>query len=481
MKFYIILLIALFAFASAGIAQNSNLANSNSNDLWNLEKCISYALQNNLTVQSQILTREQQRIALERSKMSRYPSLNSTIGHNYNFGRAIDPFTNQFVNQRIQSNNFNLSSNVTLYNGNRINNTIERDQLQMEKSQSDLLNTKNTITNNVVLAYLNVVSTQQTLKTAIQQDSTTAAQIDLVAKLVEGGRLNRGELLNLKAQKANDQLTLRRSEADLTTAYLNLKQLLQVDPQTSFEIEIPNVDDISSVNTSDLESVIQKSYNELPSIVGAEQQLKIAKLNEEIAKSGTLPRLSMFANLNSVYSESRKEAFNEKPTTVEIGYVEGSGANVLRDAIDFDTRTTPFGSQLGDNFGQSVGLSLSVPIYNNNQVKSQIANAKIGNEQAEINLNLVKNSIRADITNAYNDLSNSFASYNAALENEKAQRENYSFSEKRFNSGLITSTELILARSNWQQSQFMLQRAKYQLLASKALVNFYRTGEISLK
>lgn len=476
MKYFSVILLVTCSILNS----NSAFGQAKTDGPWSLEECIAHAFEQNLSLQDQALVRDRQKVALEQSKMARYPNLNSSLGHNYNFGRAIDPFTNQFVNQSIQSNNFNLSSSVTLYNALRIKNTITLNELLLEKGHSDIDANKNQLIRNVTIAYLNIISASQNLKTAQQQDSTTKTQIERVERLVKGGRLNRGELLNLKAQNSNDLLAIQRAEGSVKSAYLNMRQLIQVAPSVNFEIQIPVVLDVWNFKTDDMEEVVQRSIDELPSMRSANQLKQIRQLNEQIAKAGLQPRVSLFANLNSVYSQSRKETFNERPKIVEIGYVEGSGTTVLRDAFDYDTRTTPFGNQLSDNFGQSAGLSVTVPIFNNHQVKSQIANAEIGIEQAEVFISTVKNTIRSDIWTAYNDLSNSLASYKAAKASEEAQKENYSFTEKRFNNGLITSAELIMARNNWRQSQIELQRAQYQLMFSQSTVHFYRTGEIRL-
>jgi len=189
---------------------------------WDLERCIAHAVGNNLDVHDQVLLRKQQQLTLDQSKAARYPNLNSSVGHNYNFGRAIDPFTNQFVNQRIQSNSFSLTAGVTLYNGFRITNTIERNQEQLRQGGYNVEVRINDIMTRVAEAYLNVIFAMQNLKIAETQDSSTRYQIERVKKLVDGGRLNRSELLNLQAQNASDKLAIQRAKGDVDLSYLNL-------------------------------------------------------------------------------------------------------------------------------------------------------------------------------------------------------------------------------------------------------------------
>ncbi|MCB9245521.1 MAG: TolC family protein [Flavobacteriales bacterium] len=468
---FVLLTILMFSISGSLLAQ----------EVWNLERCVSFALENNLDIRDQMLSREQVEINLEQSKMQRYPNLNSNMGHNYNFGRAIDPFTNQFVNQRIQSNSLSLSTSMVIYNGNRIRNSIERNEVLLEKNKYDVALVKNQIMNNVALAYVNVIYAYQALRTAQMQDSTTQAQLGRVQKLIDAGRLARSEILNLEAQQASDRLSIQRASAQVETATLNLKLLMQMDPNQTLEVEIPRVDLNPQAPPNDLEDVLRKALDELPEMQSARTQLAVTALNEEIAKAGAMPRLSVFANMNSVYSESRKETFNPRPASVEVGYVEGSNAPVLRDVFEFDTRTTPFATQIKDNFGQSVGLNLSVPIYNNHQVRSDIAGARIGQEQAKIILERTRNAIRSDITAAYLNMENAHLAFQAASESEKAQRESYEFNEKRYVNGVITGPELQVNRNNWTQAQIEKDRALYEWLFAKAQLEFYRTGKISIR
>lgn len=460
---------------------SANFFDLKSQDVWNLERCVGYALENNLDIRDQLLNRELVEVSLEQSKMQRYPNLNSNMGHNYNFGRAIDPFTNQFVNQRIQSNSLSLSTSVIVYNGNRIRNSIERNEVLLDKNRADVALVKNQIMNNVALAYVNTIYAYQALQTAITQDSTTQAQLARVSRLVEAGRLPRSEILSIEAQQASDKLNIQRAQAQLETAYLNLKMLMQMDPQAQFEVELPIVDTKPQPAPADREAVISKALEELPEMQSIRSQIAAAGLNEEIAQAGTMPRLSVFANMNSVYSESRKETFNARPTSVPVGYVEGTNNLVLRDVFEFDTRTTPFGTQIKDNFGQSLGLNLSIPIYNNHQVKSEMAQARIGLQQAEIALERTRNAIRSDITSAYQNMQNAYLAYNAAVENEQAQRESYEFNEKRFSNGALTGAELQVNRNTWQQAQIEKDRSLYEWLFAKAQLDFYRTGTISIR
>jgi outer membrane protein len=442
MKFFVGIVLFCLSFTSFGQAEK-----------WSLERCINYALEHNLSIQDQMFFGQQQDIGLGRSQMAYWPSLNSSMSQNINFGRAIDPFTNQYINRRFQSTSFSLTSSVTIYNGFRLRNNVRLNESSVEKAAYDMQVLKNDISQNVTVAFLNVIFAENALTRAKQQDSTTRIQIIRVKKLVDGGVLNKGELFNLEAQSANDQVVIRRSEGDLRTSYVDLMQLLQLDYSLPFEIEIPTFELIPTTIQSDMNVVLEKSLQELPNIKSAEEEILRNTLSRDIARAGLQPRVSAFGNLNTLYSENN--IINAAPVS--------------------------FGQQLSDNFGQGVGLSVSVPIFNNSAVKSDVSTADISIERSKILLEMSKNQIRSMITNAYTNQENALATYISALENEKAQRGNYNFSEARFNNGLITSAEMVQARNNWQSALMQVDRSKYELIFARAQVNFYRSGKIELQ
>lgn len=465
---------------------SSSVFGQNENEQWrtkttySLSECVEYALKSNLNVAEFELNNELLDINHTESKMQMYPNVNSSMGWNNNFGRTIDPFTNQFVNSSILSNNFSLSAGMVLYNGSRIRNSIANAKNQIEKGTYDLGKIKNDISLAVVNAYLNIIFADQQVETIEQQKENTRTQLERTTKLVEGGRLNRSEMLNLKAQLASDDLRLTNAQGNLTSAYMAMKQLLQYPVDLPFQIEIPTINEPNLNRFEDQATVVESSLKSLPEMQSARAQQEINLMNEKITKAGLYPQLAVFANVNTLFTESRLERFNEQSSTAPIGFVEGTGQSVLTEFSTYDTRTSPFGTQLKDNFGQSVGLSLSIPIFNNYRTKSAIQRVQLEQKRSELNLNRTENQVRMDITNAYIDHENAVVSYVAAKENEAAQKESYNFSEKRFNSGLITSAELLVVKNNWMNSVIDLNRAKFQLIFTNSRLEFYRSGTIDL-
>jgi len=244
-----------------------------------------------------------------------------------------------------------------------------------------------------------------------------------------------------------------------------LRQIMQTDEK--FEIKVPEIRSISTVNNWSLTGVLMNAATTVPDIKLAESQILSSLLSEKIAGSNLYPRLSLFANVNSLYSETRKEFFNPTVSTAPIGFVEGTNEAVLTQFTSYESQVATFGKQLNDNFGQRAGLSLTIPIFNNNQVRANIADAKLNTQLSRNNLERTNTSIKTDIIQAYTDYENALASYFSAVESENAQKENYDFAQKSFN--------------DWSRALNDVQRARFQLIFSNTILHYYNTGEVVIE
>ncbi len=477
--FFITILVSfqtITVFASVdSLSQESEKAS----ERWTLERCIEYALAHNVNISDQDINVRRSENTLNQNRLNRYPTLNASASHNYNFGRSIDPFTNQFVTQRIQSNNFSITGNVVVFNGKRITNTIARSENELERARLQAKTTENQIALNVADAFLQVVFAQNQLKNFEEINKSTKTQLDQAKLMVDAGVTNERQYLNLKAQDARDKMNIQSAKGSIRMATLRLLQTMQYEGE-SIQIEKPDFQEFGVSNTISPEGVVMNAESIMPDVKLAQSQMKSAQLNEKISKSGLYPRLSLFVNVNSLYSESRLERFNQTSELREIGFVEGSNQPVVTQFTNYETRVASFGQQLQDNFGQAAGLSLSIPIFNNNQVRANMVDSKLSALIAENNIERVKVNLRADIIQAYTDYENAIASYASAIENEKAQKENYLFVEKSTNAGVSTTAEMVLALNDWSVAKNDVERARFQLVYSRTILNFYNTGEISI-
>ena len=238
---------------------------------WTLRECIDYALENNITVKQNEINSELNEIITLQNKMSLLPNLNASVGRNYNFGRTIDPFTNQFTTQQVESDNWSLSSNMTLFNGFSLQNTLKQSQLNYLAGKSDLQKVKNDISLNVITSYLQVLYAKEQLNVADGRVAQATQQRDRVNRMVESGLMVRGNLLDATSQLSNEELSKITAENQLMTAKLTLTQLLQLPTPDGFEVEDPAVQ-IPTSSITDLQpaQIYDLGLKSLPEIKAAD-------------------------------------------------------------------------------------------------------------------------------------------------------------------------------------------------------------------
>ena len=276
-------------------------------------------------------------------------------------------------------------------------------------------------------------------------------------------------------------MNIQSAKGSLELAYVRLKQLLLLEPNENIEIELPEVGVPALDKEWIVAAVVQNAMELMPDMKLAESQKRSADLTQEISKSGLYPRLTAFANVNTLYSESRVERFNEQSFTQQIGYIASNpNESVVSDFTRYDTRVTAFGQQLKDNFGQAAGLSVSVPVFNNNQARAAIEDAKLASLQATNNIERTRQSIQSSVVQAYTDFLNARSNYLAALENQKAQKENYDFVLKSSEAGVATVADMVLALNDYNVAKNDLLRAEYQYIYADVILSFYNTGSIEL-
>ena len=236
--------------------------------MYTLEDCINIALENNLTVQRGRLDQRSANIDLNQSKMERLPDLNLGLGYGVNWGRSIDPTSNQFSTNQINSTGLNGSSSVTLFNGFQISNAIRQSQISTEASDNDLKKIENDVSISVATLYVNVIFNKELVENAKFQLQSTNEQLTRTGKLVDAGSLPITNLLDLQAQLATNEVNLVNAENDYNLALLKLKQALLLPGNAPMELETPdvNVEDIEKIQMN-AEEVYREAEMKQPGVI----------------------------------------------------------------------------------------------------------------------------------------------------------------------------------------------------------------------
>ena len=460
----------------AGISQDKKI--------WTLKECIYYALQNNLNVKRSLLTVENSQIGLTQSKLQMLPSLNGGSTFGYNWGRSIDPTTNLFSTQRINSFNLNASSSVILFNGFRLLNTYRQSDLDNAASKEDFAKAKNDVILSVITFYTNVIFNKELFSNAESQLATTTQQLERTRKLAEAGSVPRGNVLDLEAQQATNELNLINRENALNLSLLQLKQALQFSASTPMEIEVPQLDiGTELLLTETSEQIYDAARQTLPEVKSAQLKLQSSTLALKATRGSLYPRLSLNGNLFSNYSSAadRQRFIRDggTPTTVsqQIGYLQGTNTPVISDVQVPSGQVVenyPLQNQITDNISRALSLSLQVPIFNGYQVRSNVQRSMVSNQQAVINLQDTENTLRRLVETAYNDALAASKTYQSATKQVSARDEAFRMSKQRFDNGAVNFVDYQVSENALFQAKSDLVRAKYDFIFKKKVLDFYQ-------
>ncbi len=452
-----------------------------SQELWSLEDCINLAIEHNIQVKQEELNTRVNEQSLLRSKLDALPSLNAGASHGFSFGRALDETTYEFTqDQEVQSSNFSLSSNLTLFNGFQKWNQIRRDRFSLKASLEDLERLKNEISLNVASAYLQILFGVELVEVSKNQFDLINQQVDRTKKLVNAGSLVKGNLLEIQAQAANEELNLVNARNQLHSSYISLIQLLEIDTLGEFEILQP---DLSEVLKSDpllsVDNIYKKAIQNLPRIKGAEYNLKSRQEDLDIAKGQWSPRLSLNFSYGTRYSSIRQSIAGLDSMTVPIGFTEDN-RNVFTTQAFPEYETYPFFDQLENNASTNIFFNLSIPIFNGWQVQQSISTARVDVLNAEYSLQLEENQLYKDIQSAHDDAGAAWKKYQAARKTVESMQEAFKYTQSKFEVGLINSVEFNTAKNNLIRAQSELLQAKYEYIFKTRILDFYQGKPIKI-
>jgi outer membrane protein len=456
---------------------------------WNLEECVNHAFDNNLTVQRSELSMQNNEALLLQGKISRFPTLNANIFNSWRWGRSIDPTTNQFTTQSVNSNGASASSNFLLYNGSRLTRSIKQGEKNVQASYYDLEKSKNDVALDVVFGYLQVIFTRELFENAKEQLNTTQAQMEQTEKLVKAGSLPMTNLLDLQSQVAGNEVDVINAENDVNLAILRLKQFLQIPAEEAFDIVTPEFEkDNYDFVTLSVGEVYAAAEQTQPEIKSADTQIESAQLGVKIAQSDHIPQIGLGAQYNTNFSDQYSIPTGEFDEVTQdlgtIGYLNSDPTQLVSAfplVNQIPIRDTPnIPTQWRDNRSWSVGFNVGIPIFNGWQTRTNIQRAKIQEDLAEINAKETRNILRQTIETAYNDAQAAVKVYDAAQKQVSALEESFRATEKSYNLGAVNFVQYQVASFNLFSARSNLVRSKFDYIFKLKVLDFYLGNPLTL-
>lgn len=440
----IITSIALMAVTAAG-AQTEQAAQA-----WSLRQCISYALEHNITVKQQDVTRQQREIDLSTAKNSRLPDLNGSASQNRSFGRGLTS-ENTYSNTNTSSTSFSLGTSVPLFSGLKIPRTIELNKLNLEAATADMEKARNDISVQVAQAYVQILYDMEMCDVAQRQISIDSLQVVRLKEMYRNGKASGVDVAQQEATLAQSRLTYTQADNDCRLAVLALTQLLELPSPEGFAIIRPDagvIDPSAGAVPPSPDEIYQEAITFKPEIKAELYRLKGSEMNIKIAQSALLPTLSLNAGLGS-------------------NYYKTSG---------FDAES--FGRQLRNNFSQYIGLSLNVPIFNRFATRNSIRSAKLQRETQQLQLDNVRKNLYKEIQQAYYNTIAARAKYESSMEASRSNKAAFDLMSAKYEYGKANITEFNEAKNNWLKAESDLVIAKYEYVYDTSLIDFYRGKEL---
>ena len=457
-------------------------------EVWSLEKCISTAQENNRTIkQSQISVKNAQLIN-KQDRFAMYPTVNGSSNLGFNFGRSVNPSTYQFENNSTSYNGLNVNANVILYNGGRVQNQIKQSTVDIQAARADLEQSAQNIALQVAQAYLQILLNEEQVLNAKKRAQTTLSQLDRIEKQIKAGALPNNARFDLAAQVARDEQAIVTAANNVELNYLNLKNLLELSPDKEMKIEVPSVIVPSDANPDafSFRMVYNQALGNQPQIRAGESRIKSAEIGVKIAQGALMPTLFMNGSLSSNYSSTIKNFTTGKIPFTQSGTAMVNGQTV---PVSFTTEQTivtgsskkSYFNQVGDNFGQAVGFSLQVPIWDGYQRKTAIERQQLNVESQSIALERTKQQLKSDVQSAIASSRAARKQYDASVKTYEAQKAAFDAMEKRFQIGAANGFEYSQSRIQLDTAERDVTVAKYDYLFRLKIVEFYEGKKLTLK
>lgn len=482
----IYLFLVAFSWNVAHAQRQDSTAVPTASDAWTLKQCVDYALANSLNVQRSTYNVESAEVDYHQSRANLLPSLNGNISYGYNWGRSVNPVTNQFTTQEINYISPGAQASWTIFNGMRVQNTIKQNSRALSASKLDLEKTKNDLILNVASLFVNVQFNKERLQNARYQLSSSQQQYERTRKQVEAGALPKSNELNLDAQVATNEVNVVTAENALALSLLQLKQALQLPASTPLDIVMPDIDVEDLVLDQNRQDIYLIAKETLPEMKSATLKTESANYGVKAQRGNFYPRLSLNGSVNSNYSSaSDRQRFitdGGDPTITypQIGVVGGTGGTPV---YTTDPVSVPSGyyvdgygrrDQLKDNIFRQVSIGLSIPIFNNLSTRSSYQRQVINRQLAEVSAKEVDNTLRQNVETAYNDAVAAWKTYSSSLRQVSAREEAFRMTKQRFDIGATPYVEYQVAENDLFQSKTDLARAKYDFILKKKVLDFYQ-------
>lgn len=445
---------------------------------WTLEECVTYAIQNNISIKQSELDSKMALID-KKSAVGRFlPSLNASASHSWNIGLNQDITTGLLQNKTTQFTSAGANVGIDIYSGLQNQNTLRKANLSIVAAKYQLVKMKEDIALNVANAFLQVLFNKENLKVQKEQLRINEKQYARSEELVKAGSIPRGDLLDVKATLALNNQNVITAENSLLISKLSLSHLLQLKDFENFDVvDDTDVKDANNIMAQTPSAIYEKAFEGRTELKIARTNLEIAEKNVAIAKGAFQPTLQGFYSFNSrvAYSDRVTGVIpNASNPTSIVGFVEGTNQNVLSPNF---TRVlgnpAPFFDQFNTNKGQSFGMQLSVPIFNGFSARNNVERSKVSLERSKIAVEQQNLDLQRNVYTAFADAKGALNAYESSVAALEARQGAYNYATEKYSVGLMNSFDFNQSQTLLTNAQSEVLRTKYDYIFKIKILEFY--------
>jgi len=419
-----------------------------------IQQAVENTLKNNLTIKQAQFSAALSDENLRQSKNALLPNLNGSVSPNLTFGRGLDQTTFQVTNQTSLYTSAGLSTNVDLFQGYAKINQIKQDRLLLDADKTNIEKVKNDLILQVVTAYMQILFNKDLLKASQQQLEVAKQTANREQALLDAGNKTLADVSQAKSLLATAELNVTNAQNSLSISYLTLNQLMELPSNYKFDVQAPLINSEAQVSSSqDVNEVYNSALNTFPDIKLANLRSLASKQAINIAKSNYYPRLSLGAGLNTSYSYQ----FDYSGTTPQQSFTD----------------------QINQRLGQSIGMSLQIPIFNGFSARSTVRRAKISYQNTIVQEQLTKNNLNKVVSQAVLDLKAAESRYISTQNAFNAQKDAFYVVEQRYNVGLVNSLDYSTSQTNRNKAEIDMIQAKYDLIFRAKVIDYYLGRQIT--
>lgn len=446
-----------------------------------LIECVNIAIDNSLEIEQSEIDYETALLDYNQSKLDQYPSLNASTNHSLNFGRSLDFTTYNFNTQTTQGNSFGVNVGATLFAGGRIKENIKLQDMLANRAKISTDALHDQIAINVAANFLSALSAKEQIKIAQIQVNLRNQDVERTQKLIDLGTTAGAILYDMKAQLANAEYQLQQAKNSYQSSLLQLKHSMYYGFEKDIdviapELPIPTLEELQSQLNPQI--VYQNALLTQGAIVGAENDIAIAEQNIKLAKAQKYPTISISGGANTYHSSLGQEVIGQQVISNQIpleGYT-GPGEVpyfTVTNTIPIQDNSSFF-NQLNNNFSQSLGIGIQIPIFNNGQVKTQIKKAEKTVKRRRVQSEIQKRQLKQTIQGIYLDAELANKALQAAEVQVELLAKAAEFAKKRYDIGAASIYDYFTSQNNLANAKVQLAQAKYDYLYKVKTLEFYK-------